>query len=576
MSLLQSIFRGIGGGLRASGDPNDERYWSASSPIYLSQSGVRVTPAIALQVSVLFQGIRIIAEMLGSLPRKLYREREDGGKDVAKDHPLWPLVRRNANAWQTTQQWIETSVAQAILWGRSYSEIVPGPRGFADQLVPLTPGTFTVEQLSNYRIRARVREPGKPERVLVQEQLFRLEGLCMLGVQPVQLIEAARNAVGLWLAMEKFNATFFAQGARPSLAIQKLNVKLDGEARRKAVAEFQENFGGVDNMNKVMFVDRQGEVKEFGFSARDAQMTEARDKHAIQFASWLNLPEHFLRVGAQPKYGKLEEVNKELVDVTLLPWAVRFEQAFQRDLLDDEDDVVLEFLFGGLLRGSVLDRYQAHGLGIMNGFLAENEARAMENLNPHPGLWTPRRSVNQDRGAEPRAGSGGDRTPPRRTDPPPARRDDEDDDENAKAVAPAANQVATAAAGTAATAGELAAATVELVATPAVPRRLLLITEEAARRVVRKETADLAHKAAKLAGRADAWRDAVAAFYAEHAPRVAETLQLEPAVARAYCDRHRDELLAAGVAALERWETAAVRELTHLALEETADVDVAA
>jgi HK97 family phage portal protein len=575
MSLLESIVRGLRGGLRASGDPNDERYWlRAAGPVYLSQSGVRVTPALALQVSVLFQGIRIVAEMLGSLPRKLYREREDGGKDLAKDHPLWPLVRRNANAWQTTQQWVETMTAQAILWGRGYSEIVPGRRGAVDQLVPLTPGNFTVEQLDNYRIRARVQEPGRPERILVQEQLFRLEGLTFLGVQPLELLEAARNSVGLWLAMEKFNANFFAQGARPSLAVQKLNVRLDGEARRKAVEAFQQSYGGVENMHKVMFVDHGGEVKEFGFSARDAQMTEARDKHAIQFASWLNLPEHFLRVGAQPKYGKLEEVNQELVDVTLRPWAVRFEQAFQRDLLDDDDDVCLEFLFDALLRGSVLDRYQAHGIGIMNGFLAENEARAKENLNPHEGLWTPRRSVNQDRGAEPRAA--GEAKPPRRDDPPPARDDDEEND----AIAPISPAVAEILLPKVTEA--MARKVNEMMCALAAPaqstkqRRLALIAEEAARRVVRKETADLAHKAAKLAGRADAWRDAVAAFYAEHAPRVAETLQLEPAVARAYCDRHRDELLAAGVAALERWETAAVRELTHLALEETADVDVAA
>jgi hypothetical protein len=99
-----------------------------------------------------------------------------------------------------------------------------------------------------------------------------------------------------------------------------------------------------------------------------------------------------------------------------------------------------------------------------------------------------------------------------------------------------------------------------------------LIAEGAARRVVRKEIAAIRDRAVKLAGKTEAWAAFVAEFYDAHAALVAETLQLEPALARAYANRHREQLLAEGLAVLERWDAAATRELTALATEETADV----
>lgn len=538
-----SLFGGVAQAwrnFRAEGNPNDERYWGSSGQVVqLTGTGIVVTPTLAFQVSCVFHGIRLIAETLGSFPLIIYRELEDGDKERAKDDPLWLTLRRQPNEWQTAQQWRETMTAHAVAWGGGYSEIIGWERGAVDALVPLDPEALAIEQMSSRRLRFILTNPDGTKRTLVQEQVFRLQGLALHKFMPLNLLRLAREAIGLWLAQERFNSLFFSQGAKPGLALEHPG-KLSAPAQARLREQTQAQIGGLNNAHKVMVAEEGMKLHEFGFNAKDSQMTEARDAQVSEIARWLNIPQHMFKTGEQPTFASIEQFAREFVDYTLRPWCVRWEQAIGRDLITDPD-VYVEHLMDVLLRGSTLERYQAYNTAIMGGFMSENEARSKEGWNRVPGLDTPRRSVNQDRGADPQ---GGDEPPPA---PPPARRKkapkDGDDEEDAIATS------------------------VELTVEPAVPRRLLLIAEGTARRVVRKEIARVRDSAVKLSIRPADWNEWLSDFYSEHAGLVSEAMQLEPAVARGYAEAHRLALGARGVSAMENWETTAVHELTALATE---------
>jgi len=68
-----------------------------------SQSGAIVTGSTALHVPAVLHAVRLIAETIGSLPCKLYRD-EDGSKTATKDHPAYRLVHRRANPWTSAGQ----------------------------------------------------------------------------------------------------------------------------------------------------------------------------------------------------------------------------------------------------------------------------------------------------------------------------------------------------------------------------------------------------------------------------------------------------------------------------------------
>ena len=98
----------------------------------------------------------------------------------------------------------------AVLRGRSYSEIVSGPRGAVEELIPLLPDQVIEEVIPSGRLKGQLRvrywEPDGQDRVLLPDQLFRLQGPFGMSV-----VQAARQGIGLALATEGFGARLFGQ-----------------------------------------------------------------------------------------------------------------------------------------------------------------------------------------------------------------------------------------------------------------------------------------------------------------------------------------------------------------------------
>lgn len=514
MGLISTIVDGFRPAPRAAGDPTDERYWNSGTSI-LTTTGIRVTPSLAWQVSCVVQSCRLIAETVGTVPLKLYRELADGaGKEEARGHFLWPILRRRPNPWQSNVEWRTTMTAQAALWPMAVAE--KKFRNGTMELWPLDPDSIQVDQLDTGRLRFHVtREDGRID-VLTQDEVFRVQGFGSHRFMGANLLSLAREAVALWLAMEKFSGLFFWQGQRPGLVFE-VPGKLDDEQYDRMQKAIERRSAGLANMHRPLLAEGGAKPHAVGFSPEESQSVESRQEQVREFARWFNIPEHMLHSGKQPNYASIEQFAREFVDYTIRPWCIRWESRLDRDLII-EDDVFAEHVLEGLLRGNFKDQVEAFAIAIMNGFMSENEVRSKLNLNPVPGLDEPRRSVNQDRGAEPR--------------------------QTEDAV---------------------------LLKQPAAPRRLRLIAHSAAARVVRRELATVTKEGERLAGDTEAWEAWVATFYSEHVAVVSRDLELEWSLARAYCTRHRDALLADGLAAAKTWETEATAELAALALEERDD-----
>lgn len=531
MSLLRDFASGLRSGIRAVATPNpsDERYWTPG-PYFTSSTGITVTPTLAFQCSCWFQGCRLIAETLGTLPLKFLREDDDGNHEPVRDYWLRRVLntrKGRANEWQKAQQWRELMTMHALSWGTGYSEIDrvrdAGARPLS--LVPLDPGTTKPDQQPDRTLKFQVHRANGQQDWVKQDRMFRLQGVAISPLVPMNLMMLARETIGLWLAVQKYEGLYFAQGARPGLYLKHPG-KPDPDVLNRLKERVKE-WQGVNNMHRVLIGEQGIDATTVGWSAKESLLPEEKQEIARDVARWLNIPDHMFRTGTAPSYASIEQFAREMVDYTLRPWAVRWEGAI--DDLIPEEDVYAEHNMDALLRGSLLDRCTAYASGIMNGWLSENEVRRLENLNAVPGLNTPRRSVNQDRGEEPRQSN--QRALP--AESPRRRRRDEEDDEEAS-----------------------------------IPRRTRLLAIADAQRVVRRELSKVQEHGAKLASKPVEWAAWLAEFYADHRGYVAEALQLEPALARAYAERHHAALLAGGLAAAARWETEAVAELVAMHFEE--------
>lgn len=532
MTILGDLLGNLRSGFRAERDVTDERFWSSEGLVSMAGSGVVVNRAQALHVSCCFHGVRLIAETLGSLPRKVYREEISADGDLVRkrqdrNHYLSRVIRRQANPWQTAQEFVETMTAWAILHGKAYAKINRAGAPVSE-LVPIDPSLVVEEKLENGRLRYRVQGLERP---LVEEEVFTIRGMGLSLHLGEPLIALARETIGLWLAHEKFKTTYFAQGATPGLWL-KTPKKLSTEVYNRLKESAASRYAGPQNWHKVQIAEEGLEPFPIGFDAKASQLSESKEEIVAEWARWLNIPLHMMRSTMQTTtYASAEQFAGEFVDYNLRPWCVRWEQSFDRDLIA-EDDVYVEHVMEGLLRGKTLERAQADQIYVNIGVKTRNEVRRQENMNPLPGLDEPLTPLNMER-------TGATTTTETDDDEPPRRRRRSDDEEQA-----------------------------------AVPRRLALIVRNVARGLARQETAQLAAYATKLAGKPEAWSDWLATFYETFTATVATRLELEPSVARGYAMSHRDQLQSVGLGGLPPiWEAQAADELCRLATETTATTE---
>ena len=498
-------------------------FWYRTDPRWMTTAGVGMTPEGAMRLSAVYACVGLLSDMVGTLPLIVYRRRPDDGKDRATTHPLYRLLRRQPNARQTAFEWRKMGMAHLLLRGNFYNRIVLDGRGAVTALEPLHPHRTTVRLLENGRRGYLYRLPTGETQALTQDDVFHTMGLTLDGVTGCSVIEWARENLGRAWAADTHAARFWRNHAQMS-GVLKYPGNLNKPQREALREEYQQAQTG-ENAFKFMVVEGGGEFTPIGMTSRDAQFVETLRFGVSEIARWFRVPPHMIGdVDRSTSWGSgIEQQSIGFVNFTLMPWLVAVEQAADRDLIQ-EDRFFAEFLVDALLRGDLAARAAAYSQFVMNGIMSENEVRVRENLNPWPGLDEPRRSVNQDRGGDPRLA--------RRPRPPEPEEEEDDEEEEPET-------------------------------------RARQIIRAAATRTVRKEIAAVTKWAPRYADDAAAWRAWVLDFYDKHQATLEEVLALAPALAQRYVVEHTTALLTCGLSVLTDWHDRAPTALAAMALGES-------
>ena len=449
---------------------------------------------------------------MAMLPMIVYRRRGDGGKERASNHPLYDVLHDRPNEWQTSFEWREMMQGHMELRGNAYSEILPGPRGAVDQLIPRHPDRITPEQLSTGRIIYHYREPLGGERIIPQEGMFHLRGFSQGGLVGMSPIEAQRETLGKALAAQDYGARFLANDATPGGVLEHPAV-LDNDVARRIKKSWQQSQGG-RNRGKVALLEDGMKFHQIGISNKDAQYLETIEATALDIASMYRVPQHKINRLGRATWNNIESQSIDWVVDGVLPRARRWEAAIGRDLILRPDIYYAEFLLDALLRGDIKSRYEAYQIAFMNGWMNDNEIRAAENMNARQGgdvYYVPSNLMRAD----------------------------------APITAPGAG------AGNAALAAQLRA-----------------LLEGAASRVIRKEVGAL-----RRAAKAEGFREFASNFYKDHAAFVASVMRISGVEAGNYCAARDWECRASFAAGqledtLLGWETDGPAELVARALKD--------
>lgn len=373
--------------LAASNPVSFDAAWTAAgfnlSPT--TYAGVAVGPENALKLSAAYACDRLISETVASLPALVFERMADGGRKRATNHPLYDLLHRQPNEYQTAIEFFDFMTHCVLMRGNAFARIVAGPRGFADQLIPMHPDYVTMESLRRGGLRYHVNVPGQAAETLADEDVLHVKGMSADGVTGVSVVSYARESLGVALGAERYGARFFRNNARPGGVLETLK-----PLSKEAAARLKENWEaaqGGDNQGRIAVLEEGLTFKEVSMNNRDSQFLETREFQAEDICRWFRVPPHMVGLTSKAtSWGSgIEQMSQGFVTYTLMPWLIRWQQAISRDLILAPDKYFVEFVVDALLRGDLKGRYDAYAVALDKGFMSPNEVRQRENLNPYAG-----------------------------------------------------------------------------------------------------------------------------------------------------------------------------------------------
>ena len=349
-----------------------------------SNSGVNVTPDSAMRVTAVYRCVAILSQTFASLPLHVYRILPNGGKEIDRKHPLYPILHDQPNEFQTSFEWREMMWGHFALRGRCYSEIISSGGRAVEQLIPLHPDRVRPFKAPDGRIAFEYTNDSGISRVILQDEMHYMHLLSMDGINATSPIGMAREAVGLSLATEEHGAKLFSNGTRMSGILKMAGRMRDDVARANFRKSWNAAQSGLQNAHRVALLEDGMEWQSIGMTSEDSQFLETRNFQLSEIARIFGIPPHKIADLSRSTNNNIEHQGIEFVQDTVRPGAVRHEQSFKRDLFTQSSrgTHTIEYNLDGLMRGDSSARTAYYASGIQWGWLNPDEARHKENLNP--------------------------------------------------------------------------------------------------------------------------------------------------------------------------------------------------
>jgi HK97 family phage portal protein len=271
-----------------------------------------------------------------------------------------------------------------LLRGNAYAEIIRDNRGAPVALFPLHPDWVSVYRVPNTRtLLYYVSGPDGGTRRLVADEMLHFRDRSDDGFTGKSRLHRAREAFGTAISTERFAANMFRNQAKLSGVLQ--HPLVIGETAVRNVADsFRQNFTGTEHAGQIAVLEEGMRWQAISVSPEDAQMLESRRFSVEQIARLYRVPPPVLGDLSNGSYSNVTELGRWFYQHTICPWLTKIESTIERALFSDEGrrNHEVEFDADELVRGDMLQRFQAYRIGREVGLYSANDLRKYENLNP--------------------------------------------------------------------------------------------------------------------------------------------------------------------------------------------------
>lgn len=350
---------------------------------YDSDSGVQITPSNAMQITTVYQCVKVLAESIGMLPLSVFIE-DGNSKNKDTKHPLHKLFKVAPNDYMTSQEWKELVVAHLCLRGNHYS-YVNRVMGKVVEILPLSPDAVSPKLNDDYTVTYNVTFKNGVTKTALAEEILHIKTVSVDGLKGLSPIGQNVNALGLAKATEKHGSSLFKNGAKPFGGL-KTNQNLKDDQYNRLMKRL-ENYQGADSGFKPLILEGGLEWVQVAITPEDAQYLETRKFQRSEICGMYRVPPHMVGDLERATFSNIENQGLEFVTHTLMPYLTRIENRVLFSLFNESEQQnrYVKFNVNALLRGDMKARAEFYTKMVQNGAMSPNEIREKEDMNPREG-----------------------------------------------------------------------------------------------------------------------------------------------------------------------------------------------
>lgn len=356
-----------------------------------TKSGQAVTPMKGLGHTPLFRAYDLISGKYAQCPVQLRRKRDDGGSDLVTKHWAARCLGRFPNPEMDIFVFKKLIALLRLVRGQMFCEIAISENRSKGYLYPLVEPNMTIRRdpnsralLYTYSHNSNV-EYDTGIDIYFQDELLTILDFTLNGIWGESRITRCREAIGLGMAYEDYQARFIANDATPR-GFLKYPAKLSKDTKEEIREHVKKALGG-KNRGTVGILDSDATWIQAAANQADAQFLEGRTFQIAEVSRMTGVPLHKLGELTRSTNNNVESQNLDFMTDCFDPFLWSMEAAYDKCLLT-EDEIDQGFYFThdllALIRADMKTTSEVSQLDLYSGIKDLNEARASRGLNPVP------------------------------------------------------------------------------------------------------------------------------------------------------------------------------------------------
>jgi len=344
-------------------------------------AGVNVSPSTSLRQADVYACIKIIAESIGMMPLKVYKQDEDNLVEVPNTHRLYKIYSKRPTDFVTTQELIETIITNLLTFGNSYCYLNRRPDGKVVEIIPFQhPNSVAVDMDNQGRVyyTYSTNDHQTRNKIFVQDEILHIKLNSQNGYEGMSPIDKAAESIGISIANARYTSKTFENAAMTSGVLSVGNDQELTDEQYSRLQDSYEDYRGVNAAGKILILEGGATFQATSQSNQQAQVLELAKYSREQISSIFRVPTNMLGDTAAQTYNNVENNAINFLRHTLLPHITKIETALN-DLIDNGYEV--KFDTNEFLRGDSKTQVEVcDGLAKL-GAISVNEIRKKFGMN---------------------------------------------------------------------------------------------------------------------------------------------------------------------------------------------------